>query len=119
MPNTPSPATIYSNLRREATRPRKGPSTMKTITTTHYARAAHTTNTFKSTARAEGSVAGLPNAPAADPKRSARAYEGFLEMPVVVVVLVMWVAGAVLLSSCALALYMAGSLLVSVIGGAL
>ena len=39
------------------------------------------------------------------------AYEGFLELPPAVVLLVLWVAGAVLLGSCALVLYMAGSVL--------
>ena len=41
-----------------------------------------------------------------------RAYERFLEMPVVVVLAVMWVAGAALLTSCALALYLAVSMLI-------
>ena len=89
---------------------------MKTATT-QDARAAHTTNAFAPTARAEGSVAGPSNAPANAPKRLARAYEGFLEMPVLVVLAVMWVAGAALLSSCALVLYVAGSLLVRAIAG--
>ena len=39
----------------------------------------------------------------------ASAYEGFLELPQVVVVLVLWVAGVAFLGSCALVLYMAGS----------
>ena len=93
---------------------------MKTATT-QDARAAHTTNAFAPTARAEVSVAGPSNAPANAPanapKRLARAYEGFLEMPVLVVLAVMWVAGAALLSSCALVLYVAGSLLVRAIAG--
>jgi nucleoside phosphorylase len=92
---------------------------MKTTITTHNARAAHTTNALAPMARAEGSVVGPSNAPASAPKRSARVYEGFLEMPVLVVLVVMWVGGAALLGSCALALYMAGSLLVSGIAGAL
>jgi hypothetical protein len=40
-------------------------------------------------------------------------------MPVLVVLAVLWVAGAVLLGSGALALYMVGSLLVRVLAGAL
>ena len=40
-------------------------------------------------------------------------------MPGLVVLAVMWVAGTALLGSCALALYMVGSLLVRVLAGAL
>ena len=47
------------------------------------------------------------------------AYERFLELPVVVVLLVMWVSGTVLLGACALVVYAAVSALVGiVIGGA-
>ena len=49
----------------------------------------------------------------------ASAYEGFLELPPVVVVLVMWVAGAVLLGSCALVLYWVGSVVVRSLAGSL
>ena len=49
----------------------------------------------------------------------AQAYQRFLGMPVLVFLAVMWVAGAALLGSLALALYMAGSFLVPVIAGAL
>jgi hypothetical protein len=47
------------------------------------------------------------------------AYEGFLELPPVVVVLVMWVAGVALLGSCALVLYMAGSVVVRSLAGSI
>jgi hypothetical protein len=47
------------------------------------------------------------------------AYEGFLELPPAVVLLVLWVAGAVLLGSCALVLYMAGSVVVRSLAGSL
>jgi len=40
-----------------------------------------------------------------------RSYERFLELPVSIVLAVMWVAGLVLLGSCALTLYLLGSLL--------
>jgi hypothetical protein len=40
-----------------------------------------------------------------------RAYEWFLQLPVVIVLTALWVAGAALLGSCALVLYMAGSVL--------
>ena len=44
--------------------------------------------------------------------RIGRAFEGFLEMPVRFVLVVMWLAGAVLMGSCGLALYMAVSALI-------
>ena len=40
-----------------------------------------------------------------------RGYKWFLQLPVVIVLAVLWVAGAALLVSCALVLYMAGSVL--------
>jgi hypothetical protein len=42
----------------------------------------------------------------------ARAYERFLEMPVAFVLGVMWLAGATLIGSCALLLYLAVSALI-------
>jgi hypothetical protein len=41
-----------------------------------------------------------------------RAFERFLEMPVAFVLVVMWLAGAVLMGSCALVLYLAVSALI-------
>ena len=41
-----------------------------------------------------------------------RAYEGFLELPVPVVLAVLWVAGAALEVACVLTLYEVGSVLV-------
>ena len=41
-----------------------------------------------------------------DPGMIERAYAGFLELPVRVVLAVLWLTGAVLLGSCALALYL-------------
>ncbi len=41
-----------------------------------------------------------------------RAYEGFLELPVPVVLAVLWRAGAALEAACVVALYEAGSVLV-------
>ena len=46
-----------------------------------------------------------------------RGYESFLQMPVVVVLTVLWVVGATLLGSCAVVLYLAGSMLVQMIAG--
>jgi hypothetical protein len=51
------------------------------------------------------------------PLTVGQAYERFLELPVVVVLAVMWLAGAALLGSVALVLYSAGWVLVrSVVG---
>jgi hypothetical protein len=41
-----------------------------------------------------------------------RAYEQFLEMPVVIVLSMLWFAGAALMGSCALVLYLAVSALI-------
>jgi hypothetical protein len=51
------------------------------------------------------------------PPMVGQAYERFLELPVVVVLAVMWVAGAALLGSVALALYSAGWVLVRSVAG--
>ena len=45
----------------------------------------------------------------------ARSYERFLELPVVGVLAAMWVAGVALLGSCALILYLFGSLLLQIL----
>ena len=45
-------------------------------------------------------------------------YEWFLELPVAVVLAVMWLVGAMLLGSCALALYVYASALERVLVGA-
>jgi hypothetical protein len=45
-----------------------------------------------------------------------RAYEGFLELPVPVVLAVLWVAGAVLEGSCVAALYAVGLGLARLVG---
>lgn len=44
-----------------------------------------------------------------------RAYERFFDLPVVLVVVALWLVGVALLGSCALALYLLGSLLVQVL----
>ena len=48
-----------------------------------------------------------------------RAYEWFLQLPVVIVLLVLWVGGVALLGSCALVLYWVGSVLVRSLAGSL
>jgi hypothetical protein len=88
-------------------------------TTSYEARAVHMTNVLASTAQAEGiaegiaegSTAGSSSTAAPTPRRMVRAYEGFLELPVWVVLATMWVAGATLLGSGALVVYMVGSVL--------
>ncbi len=52
-------------------------------------------------------------------EEAANAYEGFLELPQAVVLLVLWVAGAALLGSCALVLYWVGRVLVGSIAGSI
>jgi hypothetical protein len=89
------------------------------MTTTRYEAQAELTNVFASTAEAEGIAAGSSSTAAPTPKRMARAYKGFLGLPVWVVLAAMWVAGAAHLGSCALVVYMVGSLLVRMIAGAL
>jgi hypothetical protein len=49
----------------------------------------------------------------------ASAYEWFLELPPVVVLLEMWVTGVALLGSCALVLYWVGRVLVGLMVGSL
>ena len=44
-------------------------------------------------------------------------FERFLELPVAVVLAVLWVVGAVLEGACALALYLAGLVLVQTLAG--
>jgi hypothetical protein len=46
-----------------------------------------------------------------------RTYEGFLELPVPVVLVVLWVLGLVIVGSLALALYLYGSALVRMVLG--
>jgi hypothetical protein len=55
-------------------------------------------------------------APSSSP-RIGRAYEAFLELPVAFVLVVVWVAGVALLSSCALVAYAVISALVGLVGG--
>ena len=55
------------------------------------------------------------------PKRAkeeiGQIFEWFLELPVAVVLAVLWVVGAVLEGACALALYLAGLVLVQTLAG--
>jgi hypothetical protein len=45
-----------------------------------------------------------------------RAYEWFLELPVPIVIVTLWLAGAILLGLCTLGLYLFWSLLQAVVG---
>ena len=58
-----------------------------------------------------------PKAHAPAPSAVGRAYDRFLELPVALVLAVMWVAGAVLLCSGALAVYLAVWVLVRSVAG--
>ena len=86
-------------------------------TTSHQAQAD--INVFAPTAQAEGIAAGSSSTATPAPKLMARAYEGFLGLPVLVVLAVMWVAGAALLGSGALVVYMVGSVLLRTVVGSL
>jgi hypothetical protein len=48
-------------------------------------------------------------------KMLLRVYEGFLELPVVVVLAALWLVGLVLLGPCALMAYLVGSVLLRVV----
>jgi len=87
------------------------------MTTASYDAQTGHVDLFEPAAEAVGIAAGSASNATPTPKRLAQAYERFLEMPVWAVLAVMWVAGAVLLGSCALALYMVGSLVVGTIAG--
>ena len=50
---------------------------------------------------------------------AATAYEGFLELPQAVVVLVLWVGGVALLGLCALVLYWVGRVVVGLLAGSI
>jgi hypothetical protein len=89
------------------------------MTSTSYEAQAADINVFKSTAQAERIAVGSSSTVAPAPKLMARAYEGFLGLPVLVVLAVMWVAGAALLGSCALVVYMVGSVLLRTVVGSL
>ena len=50
-------------------------------------------------------------------ERIVRTYERFLELPVAIVLVVLWLAGAVLLGTCALLLYLYGVSLMRLLTG--
>jgi type VI protein secretion system component VasF len=90
------------------------------MTTASYEAQTADINVFTSTAQAEGIDAGSSSTAAPAPKLMPRTtYEGFLELPVWFVVAVMWVAVAALLGSCALVVYMVGSVLLRAVVGSL
>jgi hypothetical protein len=63
----------------------------------------------KARSQSAPTIPGTPTPPIS--AEIGQAYEWFLQLPGVIVLAVLWVAGAVLLGSCALVLYMAGSVL--------
>ena len=78
------------------------------MTTTSYEAQAVHTNVLASTAQAEGIAAGSPSTAAPTPKRMvARAYEGFLELPVPLVLMVLWFLGALMLGAVVMGIYSA------------
>ena len=87
--------------------------------TTSFDTAAADINVSAATAGVEKTSVGSPGTTTTISGPIAQAYERFLGMPALVVLAVMWVAGAALLGSCALALYTVGSLLVPMIAGGL
>ncbi len=90
-----------------------------TTSISHEARAADMNVLAPTAAQASGIAAGSPSIAAPTPKRMVlRGYEGFLGLPVWVVLALMWVAGAALLGSCALVTYVVGSLVVQALVGA-
>ena len=90
-----------------------------TTTTSTYKAQAEDANVFASTAEAAGIAAGSSSTAAPTPNRMSRAYERFLGMPVWVVLAAMWVGGVALLGTCALTLYMVGSVLLRAVVGTL
>ena len=60
-----------------------------------------------------------PTAPTPISAEIGQAFEWFSQLPVVIVLMVLWVVVAVLLGSCALVLYVAGSVLVRSLAGSL
>jgi hypothetical protein len=75
-------------------------------------------DTWRDTGRSEPSPT-IPRTPTPMTAGIGRAYEWFLQLPVVIVLTVLWVAGAALLGSCALVLYMAGSVVVRSLAGSI
>ncbi len=75
-------------------------------------------NVSAPTAQAAGIAAASPSITAPTPKRMVvRGYEGFLGLPVGVVLAATWVAGAALIGSCVLVMYMVGSLVLQALVG--
>jgi hypothetical protein len=81
-----------------------------------YTGTAPTKNLPETVARGQA-VLQEPRAAVRWPLAIGRTYERFLELPVVVVLAVMWMVGAALLGSSALALYWTGRVLVQLAAG--
>ena len=77
------------------------------MTTTSYEARAADINVFAPTAQAEGIAAGSSSTVAPTPRRMARAYEGFLGLPVPLVLMVLWLLGALMLGAVVMGIYSA------------
>lgn len=87
------------------------------MTTAHDARTADT-NVSAATAAVEEARAGSPGTSVPTSERIAtRACEWLLGMPMGVAIALLWVTGAALLGSCALAVYVVGSVLLGLVAG--
>jgi hypothetical protein len=73
-------------------------------------------DTWHDTGKSESSPA-TPRTPTPISAEIGRAYDWFLQLPPVVVLLVLWGAGVALLGSCALVLYWVGWVLVGLMAG--
>jgi hypothetical protein len=73
----------------------------------------------RETRAGDGVVPKAHKAPARHPSAAARAYGGFLELPVALVLAVMWLAGAALLGSTALVLYSAAWAMLRLVVGSI
>jgi hypothetical protein len=75
-------------------------------------KAASTTNAPQATINDARATKARVEAAPSPSSRIGRVYEGFLEMPVVFVLGVLWLAGAALMGACGLVLYLAVSALI-------
>jgi hypothetical protein len=80
---------------------------------------AHPTNNSSETTARDGADPARSLAHSRSPLTIGQAYEQFSELPVGVVLAVLWIVGAALLGSTALVLYMIGTGLVQLVEGSI
>jgi hypothetical protein len=80
---------------------------------------AHPTNNSPETTARDGAVPSRSWTHTRSPLTISQAFEGFLELPAVVVLAVLWIMGTALLGSIALVLYMTGAGLVRLVAGSI